>query len=1277
MQITLIYGKTCLSNVKLKSLRDNLLPNALGANNYLVAKEIYFILHEKNLSNDTLIKLYQLLNGNDNTAKIILDNSNIIIAPRIGTISPWSSKATEIAKRCGINDITRIEKGIYYQSTIPLNPILNMIHDKMVESIINTPNTLDSFFNQHNLSKNRTFLEIDILNQGKSALNTANINMGLALAPNEIDYLYDNYQKINRNITDVELMMFAQVNSEHCRHKIFNAQFFINNERQEKTLFQMIKDTFNHTPKNILVAYNDNSSVIYGNEIKSFSPNPITNEYAFNSKKMHILMKVETHNHPTAISPFAGSATGNGGEIRDEGATGRGATPKAGLTGFSVSYISLFNNYKSIGKPEYIKSAKEIMLEGPIGGASFNNEFGRPNLCGYFRSFEQIVNNTYYGYHKPIMIAGGYGNIEDSQVNKQHLNDGALIIQIGGPGFLIGLGGGAASSMAGGQNNVELDFNSVQRSNPEMERRAQEVIDSCYKLGKDNPILSIHDVGAGGLSNAVPELVHGSGMGGIFELRKIPIQDTEMSPLEIWCNESQERYVLAIMPDSLAIFSKICERENCPFAVIGHATKNKQLILSDNKFKNKPIDIDIDILLGKLPKISIYSQLTSITTNENYNLKNINILEALYKVIAHPTVASKSFLITIGDRTVGGKTVRDQMVGKWQIPVANSAITIFDFEEEFGETMAIGERTPIATLNPAASGRIAVAEALTNIASAYIENINDIKLSANWMASCGSNNQDALLYETVAAVSSICKELNIAIPVGKDSLSMKMQWSANNKINEVISPVSVIISAFAPIPNVLKHKTPELVNNIDSSIILVALNNKTRMGASILQECYNEITGNTPDVDNAQSLNNLFKLLMECHEQELISAYHDKSDGGLISTICEMVFASRIGVKLDLNITDNKVIEFLFNEEIGVILQISNNNLNNFIKLAENYNLYHNIIGTIIHSDNLQIYNNQQLLINESRIKLQETWSNVSFTMQKLRDNPECAISEYKTINAKNTGLFSKLSFDIKTLEAPNLNLSKPKIAILREQGINSHNEMAASFTKAGFNAIDVHINDILNKKISLSNFSGIAACGGFSYGDVFGSGFGFAKTILFNNYLKDEFSQFFNRNDTFALGVCNGCQMMAHLTEIIPGSTHFPKFKRNLSEQFEARLVMVEITPSPSILFQDMQGSQLPIVVSHGEGFAQFANNESLNLAKIAMQFIDNSGSITTEYPFNPNGSPAGITAVTNDDGRFTIMMPHPERISRTMQMSWHDKNWGKMSPWFKIFLNARKFVE
>ncbi len=1276
MQITLIYGKIPLSNFKLKSLEDTLLLNTTNANNYLVAKEIYFILHDKKLSNSTLIKLYQLLNGNYNTSKIILNNSNVIIAPRIGTISPWSSKATEIAKRCGIDDINRIEKGVYYQSTISLNPVLNMIHDKMVESIINSPKILNSFFNQHTLSKNRTFLEIDILNQGKSALNTANINLGLALAPNEIDYLYDNYKKINRNVTDVELMMFAQVNSEHCRHKIFNGQFFINSEKQEKTLFQMIKDTFNHAPKNILVAYNDNSSVIYGNEIKSFFSNPITNEYTFNPKKMHILMKVETHNHPTAISPFAGSATGSGGEIRDEGATGRGATPKAGLTGFSVSYISLFNNYKSIGKPEHIKSAKDIMLEGPLGGASFNNEFGRPNLCGYFRSFEQIVNNTYYGYHKPIMIAGGYGNIEDSQVNKQQLNDGALIIQIGGPGFLIGLGGGAASSMAGGQNNIELDFNSVQRSNPEMERRAQEVIDSCYKLGKYNPILSIHDVGAGGLSNAVPELVHSSGMGGFFELRNVPIQDTEMSPLEIWCNESQERYVLAIMPDNLAIFTEICQRENCPFAVIGHATKNKQLILSDNKYQNKPIDIDIDILLSKLPKVSIYSELADINPNEDCNLKSISILEALYKVIAHPTVASKSFLITIGDRSVGGKTVRDQMVGKWQIPVANSAITIFDFEEECGETMALGERSPIATLNPVASGRMAIAEALTNIASAYIENINDVKLSANWMASCGSKNQDALLFETVAAVSSICKELNIAIPVGKDSLLMKMHWSANNKINEVISPISVIISAFAPIPSVLKHKTPELINNIDSSIILLTLNNKTRMGASILQECYNKITGHTPDIDDAQSLNNLFNLLMECHKQELISAYHDKSDGGLITTICEMIFASRIGIKLDLNISDNKVIEFLFNEEIGVILQITNNNLNKFRKLTENYNLCHNIIGSIINIDNLQIYNNQKLLINESRIKLQEAWSNVSFTMQKLRDNPECAFSEYKTINTKNSGLFSKLSFDIKNLEVPNLNLAKPKIAILREQGINSHNEMAISFTKAGFNAIDVHINDILNKKISLSDFSGIAACGGFSYGDVFGSGFGFAKTILFNDYLKDEFSQFFNRNDTFALGVCNGCQMMAHLREIIPGATHFPKFTRNLSEQFEARLVMVEITPSPSILFENMQGSQLPIVVSHGEGFAQFAENESLNLAKIAMQFIDNFGNITTEYPYNPNGSPAGITAVTNNDGRFTIMMPHPERVLRTMQMSWHDKNWGKMSPWFKIFLNARKFV-
>ncbi len=1266
LNLTILLGQSDISKFRLKQITSH----------DLLTNNLYLITSKSPIVGDEINKLEQLLSGKIINGLHLDKTRNIAIGPRIGTVSPWSSKATEIIHRCGLSNIIRVEQLKYFQSKHDLTEILDKLYDQMTESVFNNLTDLNKIFTEHHC---KSYIEIDILTHGKNILNQVNLDMGLALSSDEIDYLYDNYLSVKRNPTDVELMMFAQANSEHCRHKIFNAKFIINGEEQPKTLFEMIKDTYKASPNNVLVAYNDNSSVINGILTNRFYPKYHTKDYQFHNEMTHILMKVETHNHPTAIAPFAGAATGSGGEIRDEGATGRGSKPKAGLTGFSVSSLNLdvSHNHQAsnYGKPEHIQSALNIMLEGPIGGASFNNEFGRPNLCGYFRSFQQQISGITYGYHKPIMIAGGYGNIEDKQVKKSEVTDNALIIQLGGPGFLIGLGGGSASSMTGGENRRELDFNSVQRSNPEMERRCQEVIDICWQLGDKNPILSIHDVGAGGLSNAVPELVHGSDKGGTFELRDIPTYDSTMSPLETWCNESQERYVIAIEPSQLELFTSICKRENCPIKIIGRATQSKQLTLNDKNYDNKPIDIDIDILLGKPPRTVKDVTLNQIDSNNSLNGIELNLKDSLYKVISHPTVANKSFLITIGDRTVGGLTVRDQMVGKWQIPVADCAITTFGFSDIAGEVMAMGERTPIATLNAEASGRMAVAESLTNIASCLIDDLNDIKLSANWMASCGSINQDALLYKTVNATSELCQKLNIAIPVGKDSLSMKTSWVDNNQTKEVISPVSLIISAFSLTNNVTQHQTPELKSNSNSSLILLSLNHQMRMGASILQETQNAFRGTTPDIDDPNSLINLFNLLKELHKENLILAYHDKSDGGLVATLCEMLFASRIGI--ELNLMTNNLIEFLFNEEIGVVIQVDNHKISQINHLISKFNVTNlNIAKVNLNHEKLIINNNQRQVLNEDRFKLQELWSNVSYNMQKLRDNPECADSEFKLISEQNPGLYSKINFDIDSIQAPFINSNRPKIAILREQGVNGQLEMAAAFTQAGFEAFDIHINDLLSDAYNLDQFIGFAACGGFSYGDVLGAGQGWAKSILFNNKLKDQFSNFFNRDNTFAIGICNGCQMMSHLAKIIPGAESFPQFKRNISEQFEARLSMVEIQDSPSIFFKDMQGSQLPIIVSHGEGRAEFQSGNQKENLKISMRYIDNHGRATERYPLNPNGSPNGIASVTSLDGRFTIMMPHPERSFRTLQMTWQSEYKKPMSPWFKLFVNAKQFT-
>jgi len=1266
----ILTSNTQTSDFKINKILTKL---SLDLSAQLVVKEIYLAEFSTNLEAHEVTKLEQLLDAKL-VSQIELNSQSILIAPRFGTISPWSSKATEITHRCGFTQAVRVEMCKLYQASFDLIKHLEAIVDPMTESAITTTSQLDNIFT-HNTDT--SFTEINILDN-KDKLNEVNTDMGLSLSQDEIDYLFDSYTSLGRNPTDVELMMFSQANSEHCRHKIFNAKFIINQQEKEKTLFGMIRDTHKHSPEGVIVAYDDNSSVIKGKPTYRFYPNT-HNTYTAHRELTHVLMKVETHNHPTAIEPFAGAATGNGGEIRDEGATGRGAKPKAGLTGFTVSKLGLQSNslnyYQASSKygyPSHIKDALSIMIDGPIGGACFNNEFGRPNLAGYFRSFESLVGNIYYGYHKPIMIAGGIGMINDNHTKKKQISDGDLIIQFGGPGLLIGLGGGAASSIDGGVNKVELDFNSVQRSNPEMERRCQEVIDKCWQLGVNNPIVSIHDIGAGGLSNALPELVDGSALGAVFELRNIKTEDASMSPLEIWCNEAQERYVLAISPQDLDLFDMMCLRENCPYAVLGSATTKRDLILHDQKYENNPIDIPMQIILGKAPKL-----VKDVTFTENklitskYNYETINTQELFYKVISHPTVASKQFLITIGDRSVGGLTVRDQMVGPWQVPVANCAITAAGYLDDHGEAFSMGERSPVATLDAVASGKLAIAEALTNLMSCEITSLNDIKLSANWMASCNTPNQDALLYQTVDAVSKLSQDLNIAIPVGKDSLSMKMKWQEK----EVISPISLVISAFTTLNNVNKHKTPMLVNNLQSKLVVLNISNKNRLGGSILQQCYDDISGDTPNVDNNYSLIELFELIKTLHNTNSILAYHDKSDGGIIASISEMMMAGNLGVTLKLN--NLNLNQFLFNEEIGIVLQVQDNAIDLISKMISNSYLSMDIIGEINETRELLILNNTKVVLIEPLYKIKEAWSYSSYQIQKIRDNPSLATQEFESISRdNNSGLFFKTSVKNHELKINKVSHNnRPRVAILREQGVNGHVEMAAAFSQAGFESVDVHLNDIINQQVSLRDFSGLVACGGFSYGDVLGAGQGWAKSILYNDHLRTEFHEFFHRTNTFSLGVCNGCQMLSNLKEIMPGASHFPQLKHNQSEQYEARVVMTEIAPSNSIFFQDMVGSQLPIVVSHGEGRMVFAENTNIDNTT-ALQYIANDGNVTMEYPYNPNGTINGIAGVSSTDGRITIIMPHPERVFKINRMSWHDGSFTEYSPWFKMFSNAYNWV-
>ena len=1153
-----------------------------------------------------------------------------------------------------------------------------------------------------------------VLAQGKTALEQANTDLGLALSDDEVDYLLDAYLTLKRDPTDVELMMFAQANSEHCRHKIFNADFIIDGEEQPIGLFKMIRNTHQLNPAGDVVAYDDNAAVMAGATVQRFYPDA-NGVYRSNESLTHTLMKVETHNHPTAIAPFSGAATGSGGEIRDEGATGQGSKPKVGLTGFTVSNLNLPDAPRAwevaYGKPDRIVSALDVMLEGPIGGAAFNNEFGRANLAGYFRTFEQPIGDVTYGYHKPIMIAGGIGNIDDSHIGKKDLPEGALLIQLGGPGMKIGLGGGAASSMGAGSNSAALDFDSVQRGNPEIQRRAQEVIDRCWQRGAENPILSIHDVGAGGISNAFPEIVHGANRGAIFDLNLVQLEESGLSPREIWSNEAQERYVMAILPESLAWFAEACERERCPFAVIGSVTAEQQLIVKDSRDDvvnpREPVDMPMDVLLGKPPKMTRDVKRVE-TKGEAIDLVGLDLEQAALEVMRHPTVASKLFLITIGDRSVGGMTARDQMVGPYQVPVADCAVSLRDYVGTLGEAFAMGERTPLAVLDAPASGRMAIAEAITNIAAAPIEHIGQIKLSANWMAACGVDGEDAKLYDTVHAVGmELCPALGISIPVGKDSLSMQTKWNDSEGDKAVRSPVSLIVTSFAPVTDVRKTLTPELNKEAGSTmLVLIDLaKGKTRMGLSILAQVTRQIGDSVPDLDDAGMLKNAFAAVQELNAKDLALAYHDKSDGGLFATVAEMAFAAQTSVSInadlltiDPNTADagdfkisgvqmsvqraEKLMQALFNEELGMVIQVRKEQITDVMNVLRAHNLgaHSHVVGQVIPSTQaeaqLSVWQDGEAQLKLPLAVLHAAWQETSFHIAKLRDNPACVEQEYAQAPQP---LTPKLTF---TPTAQNAYLSvtnKPKVAILREQGVNGHVEMAAAFTHVGFEAVDVHMSDLLAGRVNLNDMRGLVACGGFSYGDVLGAGEGWAKTILFNDNVRDQFAQFFARPDTFSLGVCNGCQMMSNLKEIIPGADHWPKFVRNSSEQYEARLVQVEITESPSILLKGMTGSVLPIVISHGEGRASYAHADDLTqvqaAGKSALRYVDADHNATEHYPMNPNGAPLGLNGFTSADGRVLIMMPHPERVYRAELFSYKPSEWD-VSPWLKLFQNAREWV-
>ncbi|WP_269618452.1 phosphoribosylformylglycinamidine synthase [Zhongshania sp. BJYM1] len=1292
----IIPGAPALSDFRLEKLKAAL-SAAIPALRGVSAQYIHLVDTAAGLDTERSDVLGQLLQYGPRAEFVASEGVSFFVVPRPGTISPWSSKASDIAHNCGLDMISRIERGVQYCFDIDgeladeqQKTLLAAIHDRMVESVLSAPSEAEVLFSRQSP---KPMQAVDVLGGGRQALVNANSELGLALADDEIDYLLESFIQLARNPSDVELMMFAQANSEHCRHKIFNASWTIDGEAQSHSLFGMIKNTHELGGEDVLSAYSDNAAVVKGHRAGRFYPEPGTAEYQYHQEDIHLLMKVETHNHPTAISPFSGAGTGSGGEIRDEGAVGRGSKPKVGLSGFSVSNLRVPGFEQpweaDYGKPGRIVSALDIMLDGPIGGAAFNNEFGRPNLCGYFRSFEEnamgAAGEERRGYHKPIMIAGGYGNIKEEHVIKTEFPAGHKLVALGGPAMLIGLGGGAASSMSSGASTEDLDFASVQRQNPEIERRCQEVIDRCWAMADQNPIAFIHDVGAGGLSNAFPELVKDGGCGGDFDLRKVPNDEPGMSPLEIWCNESQERYVIAIAPENLAVFEAICGRERAPYAVVGESVADKRLRVGDTHFDNNPVDLPMSVLFGKPPKMhrEITRQYPQLP---EFDPSSINIDEALDRLLALPTIAAKNFLITIGDRSITGQVHRDQMVGPWQIPVADCAVTTVSYDSYAGEAMAMGERTPLALIDGPASGRMAVAEALTNIAATRIEKISDIKLSANWMCAAGYAGEDEKLFDTVKAVGmEFCPALGITIPVGKDSMSMRTTWQDGDDSKAITAPMSLIITAFSPVTDVRKTVTPQLRTDLDdNALLLVDLGaGKQRLGGSCLAQVYQQVGNTAPDIDSPSLLAGFFASVQQLLEDSKIIAYHDRSDGGLAITLVEMAFAGHCGLDVELSAA-GKVHGALFAEEAGAVLQVRCSDVESVLEVFAANGLAACVheIGRAVAGSNINISYGGVQVLRHDRLALQRKWQQLSYQMQSLRDNPECARQEFELITEADPGLSQSLSFDAQeNIAAPYINSGvRPRMAILREQGVNGQLEMAAAFDRAGFTAVDVHMSDILSGRVSLQDFRGLAACGGFSYGDVLGAGEGWAKTILFNGRARDEFAGFFQRSDTFSLGVCNGCQMMSNLHSLIPGAEHWPRFVRNRSEQFEARFSLVEIPESPSILLAGMTGSHLPVAVAHGEGRAEFADVSQLQSlqqsGKVALQFIDSQLDVTERYPANPNGSPCGIAGASSADGRVTIMMPHPERVFRTVQNSWIADNSVEDSGWMRLFRNARVWV-
>jgi phosphoribosylformylglycinamidine synthase len=1226
--------------------------------------------------------------------------SMLLVVPRLGTISPWSSKASDIAHNCGLDKVARLERGIAYYlrgdlSESDISQASAILHDRMVEQVLSDLDAAAGLFDQTEPAPLST---VDILGGGRAALVVANTNLGLALAEDEIDYLVAAFEELQRNPTDVELMMFAQANSEHCRHKIFNASWTIDGEEQDHSLFQMIKNTNNLHGEGVLSAYKDNASVIEGHKGGRFFPQAGDHKYAYHQEDVHILMKVETHNHPTAIAPHAGAATGSGGEIRDEGATGKGSKPKAGLTGFTVSNLNIpgFEQpwEEAYGKPERIVSALDIMLEGPIGGAAFNNEFGRPALNGYFRTYEAKVpgvnGDEVRGYHKPIMLAGGMGNIRGEHVEKGEIGVGFKLICLGGPAMQIGLGGGAASSMDSGASAADLDFASVQRENPELERRCQEVIDRCWELGDSNPIAFIHDVGAGGLSNAFPELVKDGGRGGHFELRNVNNDEPGMSPLAIWCNEAQERYVMAVSPDNLALFEELCARERCPYAIVGEATEEHHLTLGDTHFANKPVDLPMSVLFGKPPKMH-----RDVTRNnpqlQALQMQDVDLAEAAQRVLSLPAVASKSFLITIGDRSITGMVAGEQMVGPWQVPVGNCAVTTTALDTTTGEVMAMGERTPLALIDAPASGRMAIGETITNLASAQIADLGDIRLSANWMSPAGYVGEDAKLYDTVKAVGmELCPALGISIPVGKDSMSMRTVWKDGDEDKSVTSPVSLVISGFAPVEDVRKTLTPQLRTDKGATdLILIDLGKgQNRLGGSALAQVYNQLGDTTPDVDDAADLKGLFSAIQGLNAEGLLLAYHDRADGGLLATLAEMAFAGQTGIDIEMGaLVDHPqaLLGSLFNEELGVVIQVRKEDTAEVLRQCSAAGLAEQsqVIGSLNNDDQIRFTLEGEEVLVDSRIDWHRTWAETSYRLQAMRDNADCAQQEFdRLLDASDPGLNAHLTFDLNDDITASLETNKrPQVAILREQGVNGQVEMAAAFDRAGFACTDVHMSDILTGRRQLSEFVGLVACGGFSYGDVLGAGEGWAKSILFNAKARQQFSDFFARSDTFALGVCNGCQMLSNLHELIPGAEHWPHFVRNQSEQFEGRTALVQVQESDSIFLQGMAGSHMPIAIAHGEGHAEFASTADLDACtqggQVALRYVDNYGQPTEAYPANPNGSVQGITGLTAANGRVTIMMPHPERVYRSLQNSWAPDEWQEDGPWMRMFRNARAWIK